>query len=254
MPSPFPGMNPYLEQDDCWQDFHQTYVKELRDRIVSLVGSGYVVKLESHIYVHELGVGTRQLVGRTDVGVSRKGHRPSTDAAVAALEAPLKVRLPAVDFEMSDFIEIRDKESRALVTVIEMLSPSNKKGGPDREQYLGKRLFLLYKQVHFVELDFLRGCPRMPIPGLPACDYYALVRRASEWPPVLNIWPINLKDALPPIPIPLREPDADVQVDLQQVLHAAYDSAQYGNYIYQGSPYPELSAEDSLWTRQFVVT
>jgi hypothetical protein len=157
MPSPFPGMNPYLEQDDCWQDFHQTYIKELRDQIVSQVGGAYIVKLETHIYVHELGAGTRQLAGRADVGVSRKEHVPSTGATTAVLEAPLKVRLPAVDFESSDFIEIRDKASRSPVTVIEMLSPSNKKVGPDREQYVGKRSFLRYKQVHFVELDFLRS-------------------------------------------------------------------------------------------------
>jgi hypothetical protein len=246
-------MNPYLEQDDCWQDFHQTYIKELRDQIVSQVGPAYIVKLESHIYVHELGLEGRQFKGRADVGVAQHVQRQVSDMGTAVLEAPLKVRLPAVDFEVSDHIEIRDKESRALITVIEMLSPTNKKSGPDREQYLGKRSFLLYKQVHFVELDFLRGWPRMPVPELPACAYYALVRRASEWPPLLNLWPVGLRERLPIIPIPLRQPDADVRIDLQEILQVAYDSAQYGNYIYEGEPYPALSPDDQTWARDLVV-
>src|SRR4051812_10206748 len=97
----------------------------------------------------------RQFKGRADVGVARNAQSRATESETAVLEAPLKIRLPAVDFEVSDHIEIRDKESRALITVVEMLRPTNKKAGPDREQYLGKRSFLLYKQVHFVELDLL---------------------------------------------------------------------------------------------------
>jgi hypothetical protein len=49
MPSPFPGMNPYLEQPDAWQDFHQGYIARARDALAAQVLPKYFVKLEEHI-------------------------------------------------------------------------------------------------------------------------------------------------------------------------------------------------------------
>jgi hypothetical protein len=67
-----------------------------------------------------------------------------------------------VDTEPLSFLEIRDRDSHELVTVVELLSPSNKYAGPDREQYLAKARILQRSPVHFVEIDLLRGGPRMP--------------------------------------------------------------------------------------------
>jgi hypothetical protein len=141
---------------------------------------------------------------------------------------------------------------RRLITVIELLSPTNKYSGPDREQYLLEHSRLLASPAHLVEIDLLRGGPRMPFASaLPDCDYSVLVSR-KEKRPRAEYWPIRLRDPLPVIPVPLREPDRDAQLDLQAALHQVYDEARYGNYIYQGSLEPALNAADAAWAQQFV--
>ena len=119
-----------------------------------------------------------------------------------------------VDVEHLSFVEIRDRQGRDLVTVIELLSPTNKRPGPDREQYLAKRRQLLASGVHLVEIDLLRGHPRLPLDDLPPCDYYVMVSRAEERPQA-GLWPLGLRDPLPPIPVPLRAADPDASLDLQ---------------------------------------
>ena len=155
--------------------------------------------------------------------------------------------------ERHAFLEIRDRQGLELVTVIELLSPSNKKPGPDREQYLAERREILASSAHLVELDLLRGGPRLPAEGLPDCDYCVLISRADERPRV-GIWPLRLRETLPeiPIPLPLRAPSPDVRVDLQKVLHRLYDEAGYGDYIYLGKPQPPLHPTDAVWAAQFV--
>src|SRR5438128_2710906 len=139
MPSPFPGMNPYLEQPDTWEDFHQSFLTEVRNRIAAKVSKEYVVKLQAHIYLHEAEVEGCRLIGRADVGLSQANPTGNGQAPIGLLEAPVLVQLPGiVDQEKSIFIEIRDRERRVLITVIELLSPANKYSGPDREAFLGK--------------------------------------------------------------------------------------------------------------------
>ena len=108
-----------------------------------------------------------------------------------------------MDIERLGFVEIRDRESWQVVTVLELLSPANKYAGPDREQYLAKRAQILNSAIHFIELDFRRGGPRLPLEGLGECDYYALVSRFEDRPQA-GVWPIRLTDRLPVIPVPLR--------------------------------------------------
>ena len=106
--------------------------------------------------------------------------------------------------------------------------------------------------MHFVEIDLLRGGPRMPWLDMPACDYYAVVSRFEERPERAGFWPIRLRERLPEIPIPLRQGDADARLDLQQVLHRIYDAAGYAYHIYSGPPEPLLAAEDAAWAQQFL--
>jgi Protein of unknown function (DUF4058) len=149
------------------------------------------------------------------------------------------------------FLEVRDRQGRELVTAIELLSPSNKRSGDDREQYLAKRRELLRSPAHLVEIDLLRGWTSMPQEGRPECDYSVLVSRAEKRP-AADFWPIGLRDRLPVIPIPLRSPDAAARIDLQEVLHRTYDGPGYEHFIYSGEPEPSLSANDSAWARPFV--
>src|SRR5262249_12666047 len=148
-------------------------------------------------------------------------------------------------------LEIRDRRDRRLVTVIELLSPTNKAPGPDRDDYLHKRRDLMRSCVHFVEIDLRRGGERPRPPVLPPCDYYVLLRREEEHPR-LGVWPLGLRYRLPVIPIPLTAPDPDVLLDLQAILDRVYDAADYGKYIYGETPQPVLSEEDLAWARQFL--
>jgi hypothetical protein len=252
MPSPFPGMNPYLEQDRVWSDFHESFMPAARDAIAAQVRPHFIAKINEHLFIHELPDDSRRFMGRADVSVTSPPSSPvREEPAVATVEAPAKVRLPAVDIEPLSFIEIRDRDDWHLVTVIELLSPSNKCTGADREQYLIKRRQLLASTVHFVEIDLLRGGPRMPLQDLPECDYCILVSRAEARPDA-GLWPIRLRDSLPPVRIPLRPPYADAQIDLQGLLHRIYDAAGYEDYIYRGQPQPQLNAEDAIWARPFM--
>ena len=158
---------------------------------------------------------------------------------------------PAVDQVHESFIEIRDRESRELITVVELLSPTNKASGSDREQYVGKRKTILAGNPHLVEIDLLRGGYRMPVEGLAACDYMVMVSRSYERPRV-ELWPVGLRDRLPMIPIPLRRGERDATIDLQQLLHEQFDAAGYADYIYRGHPQPPLSDAHAEWAAGLV--
>jgi hypothetical protein len=243
-------MNPYLEQEDAWHDFHERFMPCVADRIAAQVDPRYIVKIDEHIYIHEVSGEKRSFVGRADVAVSR-GRHGGQEPGAAVLDAPLECYLPAVDVERVSFVEVRDRRNRQLVTLVELLSPANKRPGPDRDQYLAKRNAALASSVHFLEIDLLRGGRRMPVEGMPPCDYCVLLSRL-ETRPRAGIWPLGLRERLPVIPIPLRDPDADAQLDLQEVLNDIYDRARYGTYIYEGSPDPVLVPQEEAWARQFV--
>jgi hypothetical protein len=196
MPSPFPGMNPYVEQDDAWHDFHERFLPLAAERIGSQVQPSYIVKIDEHVYIHENPQEPRRLLGRADLAVVPTAHPEPAQAGAGVIAAPIHVQLPAIDFERLAYIEIRDRRSRALVTVVELLSPSNKRSGPDRDQYLAKRGQVLASPAHLVEIDLLRGGVPMPVKDRPACDYAVMVSRAEQRPDA-DLWPIGLRDRLP---------------------------------------------------------
>lgn len=255
MPSPFPGMNPYLEQEDAWHDFHERFIPLVASTLGSQLRPRYIVKIDEHIFVHELAAEARRSIGRADVSLGRTSQEIASSLASATatglLEAPARVRLPAVDHERLSYVEILDRRNRELVTVVELLSPSNKQPGPDREQYVAKRMELLSGPVHLVEIDLLRGGLPLPAAGRPSCSYSVLVSRVERRLDA-DFWPIMLRERLPVIPIPVRAPDSDAQLDLQAVLHRVYDDAGYADYIYEGAPKPRLTDEDADWARQLL--
>jgi hypothetical protein len=205
MPSPFPGMNPYVEQDDAWHDFRKRFIPLSAEIIGAQVPQNYIVKIAKDIHVDE----------------------------------------------SLTFIEIRDRRNRGLVTVIELLSLSNKRAGPDREQYLAKRGELLSSPVHLVEIDLLRCGEPMPSADRPACDDSVMVSRA-EHRPRAGFWPVALRDRLPVVPIPVRASDPDARLDLQDALHRLYDAAGYQYYIYTGMPDLPLSPDGAAWAQPLV--
>jgi hypothetical protein len=241
-------MNPYLEQDDAWHDFHERFAPQVAEVLMPQVRPAYIVKIDEHVYIHETPENGRGLLSRGAVTVARARPTVTPRAALATLEAPARVRLPFLDEERLSYVEIRDRHSRQLITVIELLSPSNKRSGGDRELYLSKRTELLKSAANLVEIDLLRGGERMPMEDLPGCDYVVLVSRVSVRPEA-EVWPLRLRDRLPAIPIPLRSGEPDARLDLQAVVHRIYDAAGYADYVYPGEPDPPLSAADVEWCR-----
>jgi hypothetical protein len=239
-------MNPYLEQERVWHDFHDSFIPAVRDALAGQVDRRYVVKIDERVYLHELAADERFLFVRGDVTVARSPTADQTGGATAVTEAPAQVTLPRFDAERLTYVEIRDRDAWEIVTVIELLSPANKRPGPDRESYLAKRSELLNGAAHFIELDLLRGGPRLPLESLPPCDYYALVSRVADRPRA-GVWPLRLRDPLPVLPVPLRAPDADIRLDVQAVLQRVYDAARYERYIYMSPPHPPLPAADAIW-------
>ena len=253
MPSPFPGMNPYLEQEAYWQDFHQTFIPTARAMLAAQVAPGYFVRVEQYVFVHELPPDERRFAGRPDLTVHEGQLADQPSGGSVAAPAPAYGLLPstAVDRESHDYLTVRDRAGHNVVTVIELLSPSNKNPGADRADYLRKRREFFGAGVHVVEIDLLRGGPRLPLENVPPCDYLVSVSRAEERPRV-GLWPIHLRDPLPKIPIPLRAPDRDAELDLQQALHTVYDSARYAPLLYQSDPQPPLRSEDAAWASKFL--
>jgi hypothetical protein len=221
MPSPFPGMNPYLERDDLWHDFHERFLQLAAEVLGNRVKPHYVVRIDEHIHIHEI------------------------------FDAPGQARHPAMDIEQLAFVQVLDIRTRQVVTVIELLGRSYKVPGPDREQYLVRREQVLASQAHLVEIDLLRCGEPMPAGERPRFDYSALVSRVERRPHA-EFWAVGLREPLPVIPIPMRRPDADLGLNLQGMLNRIYDTAGYEDTIYGGEPDPPLSPEDAAWAEAFV--
>jgi hypothetical protein len=247
-------MNPYLERDDVWHDFHERFIPAAAEEIGRQVRPAYIVKIDQNVYVHELPEGQSGLLGRPDIYVVSREDKIAehSSASATTLSAPAQAELwPLTITERDGFIEIRDASDRTLITAIELLSPSNKAPGSDRTQYLAKRDRYLKTGVHLVEIDLLRGGKRMPLVPPPGADYCVVVSRAQDRPNV-GVWPVSLRAPLPAIPIPLRASDSAATLDLQAVLNRVYDAAGYADYVYESPPEPRLSDADQAWANSLL--
>ena len=251
MPSPFPGMNPYLEQRAIWPDFHGAFLYQLREMITKHVSEKYFVQVASRLVLHEMSAEERGFLGNADVGIGLSRTEQDHDSNVGMIPAPVEVVLPATEQDWVRSLEIRESRDRRLVTVIELLSPSNKTPGDDREVYLNKRRGILRSETHLVEIDLRRIGRKPSPPELPPSDYYILV---SQWEnrPRAGIWPFNLRDPIPDAQIPLSSPDAPVSVSLQEALNRAYDSGAFEHYLYDAPPEPPLNAENAAWAARLI--
>lgn len=256
MPSPFPGMNPYLEQPSVWEDFHMAFATQIRESLATQVRPNFLVKLEERVFIHEPSSNERRkFLGKPDIALfeASAAHESSVTTIDPALNQVKSIlaTIPDVEIERHAVIEIRDRLDRQLVTMIEVLSPSNKRYGPDREQYLLKRATMMFSSASIVEIDLLRGGPRLPINDLPACDYCVTVFRKANAPKV-EAWPIGLRDELPVIPVPLKGDFADAKLDLKALLDRVYDAAGYEDYLYESFPEPPLDQTDAIWAQAFI--
>jgi hypothetical protein len=203
MPSPFPGMDPYLEQEILWHDFHERFLPAAAAQISAQVLPRYIVLIDEHVYLNDVE-------------------------------------------ERETFLTVCDRASRQVITVIELLSPTNKRPGPNRRRYITKRADLLHSPAHLVEIDLLRGGPPMPAEDRPECVYSVLICRADARPGA-GFWPIALREPLPTVPIPLRAGEPDAHLDLRATLDRVYDEAGYRYFLYEHPPDPPLTGGDGEW-------
>src|SRR5207302_243507 len=214
MPSPFPGMDPYLENPALWPDVHHELISVAREMLNVQLRPKYYVRVEERVYISdESDPGRAVLIPdlRVAEALLSKGATPPP-SGTATLDADESVELTTLlDDEIHEArLEIIDHASRAVVTVIEVMSPTNKiSGSQGRISYQQKRHEVMESPSHWVEIDLLRqGAPFVAREALPPCDYLVHVSRVQRRPKA-RIWPIQLQKRLPAIPVPLRPEDAD---------------------------------------------
>ena len=246
MRSPFPGMDPYLETPELWPDVHHRLISEIQATLNPALRPHYVARVELRVYISDMDDPGREGI-IPDVRVEK---RPKPTAALAVAEPIILPFLFNEEIKEAR-VEIRHRESNGLVTVIEVLSPTNKiRGSRGRASFMEKREDILASDVHWVEIDLLRaGTPSVTRPALVPCDYRIMMWRGEDRPRG-HYWPISVRQALPPIGIPLRKPDADVPLDLNAVLVAAYDHGAYDRSLdYRQEPVPPLAGRCGLGGR-----
>lgn len=247
MPSPFPGMDPYLE-GSLWTTVHSQLSAEIARQLAPRLRPRYLA-LTTERFVLEMpeGVAVTQANIYPDVGVAEA--RTGAPAGGGAAPSATPLRIPTVvPIPISlTAVEIRDVMHRQLVTAIEVLSPLDK-GDEGRDDYLTKRGNVLLSSAHLMEIDLLREGQRVPMrQPLPSAPYFVLLSRA-ERRPMLEVWPIALVDPLPTVPVPLLAGDPDVPLDLQEALTSVYDLLGYDLAVdYAGPPEVELPAPLAAW-------
>jgi hypothetical protein len=252
--SPFPGMDPYLESPDLWPDVHSSLMTIFREQLGDLLAPKYVAELNTQIVIDSFGdIPPETESVLPDVTVIQPRMIRESSAESTAVAAPLRLRVPLPLPTRLVTIYIRYRETAKLVAVLELLSPVNKRPGAGRQAYLEKRATFLETPVHLIEIDLLRKWPRMPLEGkLPESHYLAVVCDMYERP-ICGVWPIQLRDVLPLLPIPLLRPDPPVMLDLSQALRTAYRRAHYDLRIdYRAPCDPPLAPADAEWAEQLL--
>jgi hypothetical protein len=186
-----------------------------------------------------------------------EGARPTRDlggGSAAAVGTPAALIIPVLSPVEARLVtvEIRDAAADSLVTAIEILSPINKTG-EGLTKYRRKRQRLHRAGVHLIEIDLIRRGTRPVVhPRIPPGPYLAALTRGQA--ATTEIWPIRLQDRLPSLPVPLRPPDDDVELDLQATLDGAYETAMYDLSIdYRAAPPPPvLSDDDVRWVAELL--
>ena len=175
--------------------------------------------------------------GRADAS----GDSLSEPAGVVLVATPMPVRVT--------YLEVRQAPDDRVVTVVEILSPTNKMPGSGRTDYVRKREDILASHVNLVEIDLLRGGRPMPLTTpTPPCHYRILVSR-ERWRPSARLFPFTVQDAIPKFPLPLLDGDTEIETDVGPLLDAMHHTGRYNMAVDYDSPppAPELDAASRQW-------
>jgi hypothetical protein len=249
-------MDPYVELMGDWVGFHNAFIVYCSDLLNEVLPEQYVATLEARIrFEPQADVGTGvERSRRPGVAISHRGDAVtppglSTTASTTVEPVTLVQEDSSADEVRETFIEIVRVPGEQLVTVIELLSPSNKTGGgADRAAYLLKRRQLLHEGVNLVEIDLLLEGERLPmLEPLPRGDYFAFVSRAIERRRC-DVYAWSIRQPLPSLPIPLLSEDPPVRLDLARVFATNYDRGRYGRLVRYGQALDlPLDDEDRHW-------
>ncbi len=267
MKSPFPGMDPYLEASDIFPDFHNALASELRARLNASLPQPYYARLEmrSEVGIVDEGRSQRRIVPDIVVMTPPRVREAAPEYAAVATTLPrteispgILVHLPTEPYH-HPFVEIRDAaHGHRLVTLIEIVSPSNKQPGQDRKAYEAKQSEILNSDANLIEIDLLRSGERL-LPSLQLkgavesldCDYLILINRSQGrqgFETDYLLYPVMVRELLPCIPVPLAETTPDLPLDLQPVFERVYLSGPYQRMLdYTRPPVPPLFPDDRAW-------
>lgn len=247
MPSPFPGMDPYLEDPIEWPDLHVRLMVAISRQLTAQITPHFYVRIEQRVSIVGLDDEDRRII-IPDLYLAQAGGAPDVvTTANTTITTPTLVTAAETLELREHYIEIYDARSRTVVATIEVLSPVNKAGGAKQAAFQSKRRAVMNSPAHWIEIDLLRAGDRPPEVANKS-DYYALLKRGAQ-PGPYEVWYAQLRDRLPTIAVPLRAPFADVPLDLQAVLNDAYHEARYDAQLaYQGAPpAPALAPADAAW-------
>jgi len=258
MPSPFPGMDPYLEDPDLWPDVHAELITDIRQQLTPKLRPRYLARVEQYTFLFDPDDPASELYIVPDVRVVQRhaaekalplGTPGTSPVAVAE---PIDITGLVIHSARHRFLEIRDAANRQVVTVIEVVSPANKRAGAaGRRRFQEKREEVTGGEASWLEIDLLRaGAATINIPhNVPRSPYLAYADRTTAEGRRQWALPIQLRNRLPVIPVPLRPGEQDVSLDLQAVLDIAYERAGYdGGIDYTRPPAPPaLDPDDAAW-------
>ncbi len=249
MPSPLPGMNPYIESP-LWSEFHSRMIVAIADALDDCLSRDYRVAVEKRVYLSDDGESV--LVGIPDVSVTGIPQNTTPTLTLTAIIQPLNIEIPIAQEVQERFLEIREVANCSVITTIELLSPKNKRSGEGRDAYLKKRQQVLTSSTNLVEIDLLRSGQPFPMVGAIASDYRISISRSPQRPKA-QLYAFNLKQPIPAFPIPLRSGEEEPLLELQPLLHRVYDRVRLELAIdYSLFCSPKLSKEDETWLRNLV--
>jgi len=254
MKSPFPGMDPYLEQH--WGDVHHNLITFAQGLLNERLPRDLRARVEERIL---LELPSEERVDYPDVRVVEHERPWRGGTAVASSDVTLAepLEVPFLEPETQGFIEIIEtRPQRRVITVLEILSPSNKYAGTGREHYRQKQRDLAEGCIRLVEIDLLRAGPhvlQLPLGRYPPAyrtPYKVCVHRG--WKVRAEIYRVPLREPLPAIRVPLRETDADVPLDLQTLIAQVYRHGRYDDIDYTLEPVPPLDPGDDAWADELL--
>jgi Protein of unknown function (DUF4058) len=265
MPSPFPGMDPWLESPGVFPDLHNAFITFLRGELNRRLPAPFFAAIATRIYMEESERRTEPDVNllspANGVPIGVGGTAVATRAHAQGFEIPA---LPWPDEEITETsVEIRtSQDDERLITNIEILSPTNKtRGSSGRGLYLAKQHEMRAAGVNLVEIDFLRTGVHATAAPLAETrrragpyDYHVCSTRADRGDAFFVV-PIRLHDPLPTIDVPLTPEAGFVAADLQATFDRCYDEALYSRRVHYERPCePLLSDSLRLWAEGILQT